>query len=285
MISSTRYRLTAEINRQMRLGQDIARAQVEISTGKRIQTPSDDPTGSALVAEIGRTQAEEATWLRNLGTARTLADRADTALASVASNLDRANELLISAASGTFSAENRATIALELRAIADDMAALADTRDALGGELFRTNAPLAIPVSAGGTLVPVGSRQDVFGSVQTAGGPSDIVTILNAAAAAIVEPDAATRKAATGVALGEITAAADHIAAARGDHGARANRIDRLTEQLELSSIELEDQRGEIEGIDLTEAIARLQAKQLSLQAAQAVLAQVGKTSLFDLIR
>ncbi|MDO9488622.1 MAG: flagellin-like protein, partial [Sphingomonadaceae bacterium] len=101
MISSTRYRLTAEINRQMQLGQDIARAQVEISTGKRIQTPSDDPTGAALAAEIGRTQAEEATWLRNLGTARTLADRADTALTAVATNLDRANELLISAGSGT----------------------------------------------------------------------------------------------------------------------------------------------------------------------------------------
>lgn len=285
MISSTRYRLTAEINRQMQLGQDIARAQVEISTGKRIQTPSDDPTGAALAAEIGRTQAEEATWLRNLGTARTLADRADTALTAVATNLDRANELLISAGSGTLSAENRATIALEIKAIADDMAAIAGTRDALGGELFRTNAPLAIPVSAAGTLAPVSSRQEIFGNIQTAGGIADLVTILNDAAAAIVEPDNATRQAATDTALGEIAAASTHIAAVRGDHGARASRIERLAEQLELSSIELQDQRGEIEGVDLTEAIARLQAKQLSLQAAQAVLAQVGKTSLFDLIR
>ncbi len=285
MISSTRYRLTAEINRQMRLGQEISRAQVEISTGKRIQTPSDDPTGSALASEISRTQAEEATWLRNLATARTLADRADTALTAVATNLDRANELLISAGAGTLSAENRATIALELKAIAEDMASIAGTRDALGGELFRSNAPLEIPVSATGTLAPVSSRQEIFGNIQTAGGIADLVTILNDAAAAIVEPVAATRQAATDTALGEIAAASEHIAATRGDHGARANRIERLAEQLELSSIELQDQRGEIEGVDLTEAIARLQAKQLSLQAAQAVLAQVGKTSLFDLIR
>ena len=285
MISGTRYRLTADINRQMKLAQEIARHQVEISTGKRIQTPSDDPTGSALVAEIGRTQAEEATWTRNLGTARTLADRADTALTSVATNLDRANELLISAGSGTLSAENRATIALELKAIAEDMAALADTRDALGGELFRTNAPLEIPVIAGGTLVPVASRQEIFGNINTAGGMADLVTILNDAAAAIVEPDPATRQAAIDTALGEFAAAGDHIAAVRGDLGARANRIERLTEQLELSAIELKDQRGEIESSDLTESIAKLQAKQLSLQAAQAVLAQVGKTSLFDLIR
>lgn len=285
MISGTRYRLTAEINRQIRLGQEIARHQVEISTGKRIQTPSDDPTGSALASEIGRTQATEATWMRNLGTARTLADRADTALTSVATNLDRANELLIAAGAGTLSAENRAILALELKAIAGDMAALADTRDALGGELFRTSAPLAIPVIAGGTIVPVASRQQIFGSINTAGGVADLVTILNDAAAAIIEPDPATRAAAMDIALGELAVAADHIAAARGDQGARANRIDRLNEQLELSAIELDEQRGEIENSDLTESIARLQAKQLSLQAAQAVLAQVGKTSLFDLIR
>lgn len=285
MISGTRYRLTAEINRQIRLGKEIARAQVDISTGKRIQTPSDDPTGSALAAGISRTQAEEATWLRNLGTARTLADRADTALTSVATNLDRASELLISAGSGSLSAENRATIALELKAIAEDMAALADTRDALGAELFRTSSPLAIPVIAGGTIVPVATRQEIFGSVDTAGGVTDIVSILNRAAAAIVEPDAATRQTLTSTSLGELSAASTHIAAVRGDQGARGNRIDRLAEQLELSAIELEDQRGEIEGVDLTEAIARLQSKQLSLEAAQAVLAQVGKSSLFDLIR
>jgi flagellar hook-associated protein 3 FlgL len=285
MISATRHRLTAEINRQTQLAREIARAQVEISTGKRIQRPSDDPTGAALVGEIARTEAQEATWLRNLGTAGTLADRADTALSAVATNLERANELLINAASGTLSAENRATVALELRAIAADMAALADTRDAFGGELFRTNGALEIPVSVGGTLVPVAARQEVFGNIATAGGPADLVTILNDAATAIVEPDPVARQAAIDTALGEMAAAGDHIAAARGDQGARMNRIERLTEQFEQSAIELEDQRGSIEGVELTEAIARLQSKQLSLQAAQAVLAQVGKTSLFDLIR
>ncbi|MFC3714147.1 flagellin [Sphingoaurantiacus capsulatus] len=285
MISATRYRLTAEINRQVKLGNEIARTQVEISTGKRILAPSDDPTGAALVSELARTQAEEATWLRNLGTARTLSDRADTALTSVANNLDRANELLISAASGTLSAENRATIAAELKAIAEDIASLADTRDALGGELFRTGSPLEIPVIAGGTIVPVASRAEVFGGVPASGGPTDIVTILNNAAAAIVDPDPAARKAGTDTALTDLPIAIDHITSARGELGARANRIERLTEQLETSAIELEDQRGEIEGVDLTEAIAKLQAKQVSLQAAQMVLAQTGKTSLFDLIR
>src|SRR3546814_19506862 len=68
MISGTRYRLTAEINRQSDLAREIARAQMEISTQKRILNPSDDPIGAARVAEIDRTQANEEAWRRNVAT-------------------------------------------------------------------------------------------------------------------------------------------------------------------------------------------------------------------------
>ena len=284
MISGTRYRLTAEINRQVSLGREIARTQIEIATGKRIQAPSDDPTGAALVSELARVQAQEAAWMRNLDVAGTLSDRSDNALNAVAANIDRANELMVAAANDTLSPENRATIALELRAIAIDIAALADSRDPRGGELFRTSAALEIPVG-GGNLAPVGSRAEVFGNIATAGGPLDLVAIINNAAAAIVEPDPAMRRTATDASLEALTKASEHVAAARADQGVRGNRIERLREQLEESSIRLDEQKGTIEGVDLTEAIARLQSKQLSLQAAQAVLARVGQSSLFDLLR
>lgn len=285
MISGTRYRLTAEINRQVNLGREIARTQVEIATGKRIQTPSDDPTGAALVSELARAQAQEAAWMRNLDVAGTLSDRADNALAAVAANVDRANELMVAAASQTLSAENRATIALELRAIAVDIATLADSRDPRGGELFRTDAALEIPVGAGGNLAPVGSRAEVFGNIATAGGPLDLVTIINNAAAAIVEPDPVLRRAATDASLAAAAVASDHVAAVRADQGVRGSRIERLRGEFEQSAILIDEQKGAIEGVDLTEAIARLQSKQLSLQAAQAVLARVSQTSLFDQLR
>jgi flagellar hook-associated protein 3 FlgL len=285
MISGTRYRLTAEINRQVNLAREIARTQVEIATGKRIQTPSDDPTGSALVSDLARAQAQEAAWMRNLDVAGTLSDRADNALKAVAANVDRANELMVAAANQTLSAENRATIALELRAIAVDIGALADSRDPRGGELFRTDAALEIPVGAGGNLAAVGSRAEVFGNIATAGGPLDLVTIINNAAAAIVEPDPALRRTATDASLAAVAAANDHVAAVRADQGVRGSRIDRLREEFEQSALLLDEQRGAIEGVDLTEAIARLQSKQLSLQAAQAVLARVSQSSLFDQLR
>lgn len=285
MISGTRFRLSAEINRQARLAQEIARTQVEIATGKRIQAPSDDPTGAALVSELARAQADEAAWLRNLQLAGTLSDRADTALTAVASNVDRARELLIAASADTLSPENRATIAIELRSIAIDIAALADSRDPRGGELFRTGAALEFPVNATIDIAPVASRAEVFGNIATSGGPRDLVTIINEAANAIEVAAPAARRTAIDASLGAMANATDHVAAVRADQGVRGNRIDRLREQLEDSAIRIEEQKGAIEGVDLTEAIARLQSKQLSLQAAQSVLARVSQSSLFDLLR
>ena len=44
MISGTRYRLDQEINRQLSLSREIAKAQTQLSTQKRIQSPSEDPS-------------------------------------------------------------------------------------------------------------------------------------------------------------------------------------------------------------------------------------------------
>ena len=182
MINGTRYRLTMDINRQTALARDIARSQTEISTGKRILSPSDDPVAAARVASIARTQANDTAFKSNLNLASALADRADTTLKSVGIALDRANELMVAGANGTLSDGDRATIALELRSIAEDIGALKDTKDTRGGLLFMSGGSLRIPVASGTSLEAAGTREDIFESVPTAGGPQDIAAIVSAAA-------------------------------------------------------------------------------------------------------
>jgi flagellar hook-associated protein 3 FlgL len=279
MITGTRYRLTLEINRQTRISEEIARGQAEIATGKRILAPSDDPIGAARVGEIDRAQVNEATWLRNVETASALASRADTMLNSVALGLERANELMIAASTGTLSAEGRATIATELKSIAEEMATLREARDPRGEPLFRTNGALEVPVSVGVRIAPVADRASIFDA------PVDVVATLNAAVAAVTEPDAATRKAASQAALASLGQSVTQIATARADQGIRANRLDAVREALANSGVQLEEQRAAIEATNVPEVIARLSSRQVSLEAAQAIFARLNKSSLFDLIR
>jgi flagellar hook-associated protein 3 FlgL len=285
MISGTRHRLTLDINRQLQLAREIARGQTEVATGKRIQAPSDDPVGAARVSDIARTQADSAAWKLNLQTAFALSARADTVLGAAAVAVDRAGELMVAAANGTLSAQNRATVALELRSLSQELAALADSRDSRGAALFPSGEALSIPVGEGVAIKAVGTREGVFEQVATAGGPMTLAAIVAAAADAIELADDTARAAAIGAALDSVQAAAAHVSAMRGEQGARGNRIDQLLERLAEADLQLAEERAAVEGADVVAVIARLQSKQLTLQAAQAVFARVNQSTLFDLLR
>jgi flagellar hook-associated protein 3 FlgL len=284
MISGTRYRLTMEINRQSNLSNAIARTQTEISTGKRIQAPSDDPVAAARVSAIARSQANDTAFKSNLNLASALAARADTALSSVGTALDRATELMVQGANGTLSDGDRATIAAELRSIATDIGALKDSKDTRGGPLFMSGGSLRIPVASGISVEAVGTREDVFESVATASGPQDVGAIVSAAADALSLSDPTARAAAVATAADNVTAAVDHVANARGVQGTLGNRIDALTERQADSGLQMQEERTNLESTDVTAAIATLQSQQLTLQAAQAVFSRVNAHTLFDLL-
>jgi len=278
---ATNYRLTMEMNRQAALARDIAREQTEISTTKRIQAPSDDPVAAARVSEIGRTQANEASFKSNLDLANALSAGAETTLETVANAVTRAHELMVAGANGTLSATNRAAMALELRSIAAEITTLKDARDARGNRLFMSGWALQIPVAAGLAVTAVGTREEVFETVPTAGGPRDIAAIVADAATALESGGSAP----IGASIAELVAGVEHVASVRGQQGARGNRIEQLVERYETAKFQLTEERSALEDTDVRAAIARIQAKQLTLDAAQAVFARVNQSTLFDILR
>lgn len=285
MISGTRYQLTLEINRQAALAREIARGQVQISTTKRIIAPSDDPIAAARVSDIARSQADATAWQRNLDLASALGARADTVLKSIETAVGRAAELMVAAANGTLSDENRATVALELRSISEELEALKDSKDSRGGALFMTGAALQIPVAPGFSIAAVATRETVFENVPTSSGPQDIAAIVAAAANALNEPDPALRATAIQQSLGDVNDAVSHAGTVRGEQGARGNRIDALLERLADSGLQLAEERSGLEDTNIPETVARISARQMSLDAAQAVFARINQNTLFDILR
>ena len=285
MISGTRYRLDQEINRQLSLSREIAKAQTQLSTQKRIQSPSEDPVAAARISSIGRAQANEAAWKSNLELAAALADRADTALKSVGLAFQRATELMTQGATGTLSDQDRATIALELRSLAEERTSLKASKDSRGNALYMAGYSLRIPVQSGLQMIAVGTREEVFESVATAGGPKDLAAILADAAAALELADPAARGTAVATAVDEVAAAVTHVASQHGEQGALASRVEQLLERQIDAGLQLAEERSGLEDTDIQAVIARLSSQQLSLQAAQAVFARVNENTLFDILR
>lgn len=282
---STRYRLSQQIAMQSRLSQEIARASLDISSTKRLQGPSDDPVAAARVADIQRGQSNEAVWAGNVSAGLLLSDRVETSMDTLADNVDRAKTLMLQASNATLSASDRATIATELRGIAEDVAALAAERDPRGQPLYATlDQRLAYPVGANVTVEAGARAAGLFTGLATVGGPKDLAAILTDAAAAIAMPDPALRETATNASLAELDVAAGAVADAHGEQGVRAARLTAIGERLTQVKLSTAEERSSLEDTDIEATVTQLQAKMTALQAAQAVLAKISQRSLFDMI-
>jgi flagellar hook-associated protein 3 FlgL len=275
MINSTGNRLTMEIRRQSGLAQQIARTQIEVSTGRRIQSASDDPVAAARVATIRQAQSDDSVWKANLSLGGSLAAQADTVLQTMSERLARAQELIVAGASQSLSAADRVTVRLELRGIADEIDSLAATRSSLGEPLFASAAPPAIRFGESTVFAPVPARADIFEI-----GGSAIGGLVRTAATS-VEGGNSTQIAAS---LSAIKGSVDHIADANADVGVRGARIERLRETLISRGIDYASERPSLEDTDLSEAIARLNGQTITLQAAQAAFARINSQTLFDIL-
>lgn len=275
MINAVGNRMTREIARQTSLADALERTQIQISTGKRLQRMSDDPVAARRIQTIGTTQASMASWATNIKTAEAQASQADGVLKSTSDLLVRARELTLSASSDTASPADRATIAAELKTIADQIDGLAATRDSNGEALFAAGDARVVRFDSDISFAAVPSAADAF----VIGGNSLSTSIRDIATAV-----AASDKAAMGTGLTTLTGAVDHVANQNATIGLAAGRLERIGDSLEARGIEIADERQSVEETDLSTAIAQLNAQELTLSAAQAAFAKINRQTLFDLL-
>lgn len=285
-----------------------SRLQEQISTGKRILTPSDDPIISARIARMEKGAANETQFASNVKLAQSLLGQSETALDSIGNSLQRAQELLIRAGSDTLNDDNRAALATELKSIVDDLYSSANTKDVRGAPLFGGSADGAaytraadgtisyagegeappIPIGDGVTVQATDSGQRIFGGIQAGGSAKDIFKVVSDLAKALDiggSPTPAARQQALADAADGLGQALEKITTARASIGARGARLDIEAERLAKSANDYQIERGSIEGVDIQSAVTDLQKTMLTLQATQASFTKLSQLSLFDYIR
>ena len=275
-----RNRFSTDLNRSEQLRQSIDRLSTQLATQKSVQVASDDPQAAVRISGLRRDQANNAAFAANADTAATLATRADAGLANVTTQLDRARELTLQAATDTNSPEQRAVLAIELRAIAADIAATAVQKDSRGQDIFPAGNPTVFPIAAGTIASGTVSRNTAFAGVATVAGPASIADILEAAAVAAERGSPADRTAA----VAAVGAASDHVIAARATHGIEAARIDRTRESLTEGGLSLTDARASVEGVDTAALITLIQTRMTALDIANQVFGKINAKSLFDVL-
>lgn len=276
MINATGNRMTQEIARQSRLALQIANKQAQVSTGRRLQRASDDPAATSRIAELNRTQANDSARARNINHGISLAAQADGQLRNMSDLLARSQELAVSGANSGLNPDSRAAIALEMRALADEIDAMSLVKTSTGEPLFANISANAIRFDDDIAFAPVPALQDIFET-----GGVAISQIVRDAASAIEAGDMTL----TGNALTAIGGAINHVADAQAEVGINAARLDRLQEKAAVRAITVREERSKLEDTDLTTAIAELNGMTLTLEAAQAAFARINRRTLMDFLR
>jgi len=110
--------------------------QQQISTGKRIVTPSDDPVGSARAHELTQAASLNAQYMENRQRAGDSLKLVDSTLGSVTKLIQNVQSLTVAAGNPALSASDRENMAIELRGRFEELLGLANATDDEGNYLF-----------------------------------------------------------------------------------------------------------------------------------------------------
>lgn len=130
-----------------RLQTALDQTQRQISSGRRLLSPSDDPIAAQRAIEFRESIGRLEQFDRNAGIAQNRLAQEESAMGSVNDALQRVRELALQANNATQSNETRELIAVEMREQLDYLVQLANQKDGNGRYLFAGNLEDVEPVS------------------------------------------------------------------------------------------------------------------------------------------
>ncbi len=114
----------------------LASLQENLTSGKKVVRPSDDPTGAANAERALTRISRIATDQRALESQRNAITQAEGTLGDVTTALQRFRELVVNAGNGVNSSAERRSIAIELQGLRDEVFSMANKKDTNGLPLF-----------------------------------------------------------------------------------------------------------------------------------------------------
>jgi flagellar hook-associated protein 3 FlgL len=272
-----------------------------VSTGRRINAPSDDPVGTARALDLRTAVSSTNQFMVNVRDATAFATESESTLRAVIDSYHRVRELTVRGASGTLNQEQRDTIALEINQLLESVVDHANTesnnrylfsgtrtritpfqatRDPVSGEItavsYAGNSErFSVQVSPGIT-VPVNEPgdsafQDLQDTFQTL---MDIRDDLRAG-----DTDSLSN-----VRLGEVDNVMTQLLDGAALFGAKMNRLELVEQRLEDRLLGFQEHLSDTEDADLVEAVVRMNTQQTALEAALNAGARVLQPSLLDFI-
>jgi flagellar hook-associated protein 3 FlgL len=282
---------------------NLAKTQEQLSTGKNIVKPSDAPDKAALVTRLQSELARNTSYQDTLKSANVRLTSEETALKNTTDVLYRFKELAVQGANATLSPQDRQSVALEMKGLREQIMSLANSQDSNGNYLFsgsRTGQPAFAQDATGRVTyqgdqsrmkVNVGDNRrmnlnmpgtDAFVRVTRTDDKGvqkgvDFFQSLDDLANAISSGDTANIQRG----IGEVDGLQNGISNGLAQVGSDLSVVDLQTSVLDEVVLRLKTTQSDVEDLDYTSAITKMNKDQLALEAAQSSFSKISQMSLF----
>jgi flagellar hook-associated protein 3 FlgL len=276
----------------------LMQTQQQLSSGRRVLTPADDPVASARAVEIGQSRAVNERFLVNIGAA-------DDAMGLMEGHLQGAGEILhyvreraVQAGNAALSPVDLKNMAVDVNAQFEAMMAIGNAKDGVGDFLFSGYKADTQPF--GGTVDAVvydgdqgeRSMQVSASRVMSVSLPGNQVfanalEALGELARGLEDPTAVPGgiAAVVSTALDKLDVGQEDLLRARAQIGSQMTETATLRNIGSDRDIQYASTLSDLQDLDYAEAISRLTRQQTSLEAAQQSFMRLSGLSLFNYLR
>jgi flagellar hook-associated protein 3 FlgL len=293
----------------------MADTQLQISTGRRVNQPSDDPTAAAQerlrLSELSGIKGSQS----SVASAQSALNASESSMEGVRSVLSRANELALAGANGSLSQADRVTIANEIDQLiksakdsmntkvgdsyifsgtASDVApyadATGDTYQGDGGALLRDGGA-GVVLQSNPSFVPAGGSAavpltaDAILGNGSAAGDGRVLDALTQLSAHLRGGTPADLQAIQSTDLQAIKANQTAVSSAISAIGAMSNRATAATSRLDDLEATAKQNIDDLTGVDMAKAITDYTAQSAAYEASLKVGAQIIQPSLLQFLR
>jgi flagellar hook-associated protein 3 FlgL len=266
----------------------------QMSSGKRVNVPSDDPAAAAANVLQDARSSRDDQFLQSIASLEQSLNTADSTLNSVVTALTRAITLGVSGGNGTLSGSDRQSLANEVAGIKQQVLGLANT-SFNGQHLFAgTNTqvqPYQTDASAASGVTYKGNSQSnsaevggvcvqttLSGSSVFANGGHDVFAALQKLADTLESGDQTDIADATT----NLRSALDGVTSARVFYGNTLNQLNSQESFLNQEKVNIASYQNQLVGADLTTAVSYLSQAQLAREATLQAMARTQNMSLLN---
>ncbi|MFH8134127.1 flagellar hook-associated protein FlgL [Pantoea osteomyelitidis] len=290
----------------------------QLSSGRRVTNPSDDPIAASRAVVLSQTQAQSSQY----ALARTFANQGlsmeENTLSSVTSSIQDAQTLIVYGSTGTLSDDDRNSIATQLEGIRSQLLNQANSKDGNGRYIFAGyNTDTAPFVDTDGSVSYVGGTQaltqkvdtsrtmtvghtgdDIFMSItgnataepDGSASETNLFNMLDSAIAALRTPqedaDEATQQTFQDTmdkTNRGLSNSLNNVLTVRSEIGTQLSELDTLDAQGDDRDVILSSEMSDLVDVDYTSAISSYTMQQTALQASYKTFTDMSQMSLFQL--